>query len=115
MTQSRSRWIPIALCCVPGIAAVILLAGGAAVGGTAFRSGPLAVGLTALALLACPLTMGLMMKRKSKHQEMSAKSAGMADFCSPGEPLSTIAVDRLAALRTQREALEREVAQLQAR
>lgn len=118
MTRSISRWLPIALCCVPGVMAVILIGGGVAVGGAAFSgffSEPLGLGLTVLALLACPITMGLIMKQGSKRKEVSGKSAIMADCCLPGEPVSTIGVDRLAALRSQREALEREVAKLQAR
>jgi hypothetical protein len=68
-----------------------------------------------LALLACPLTMGLMMKQASKRDEPPGKSALIAECCAPGKQLSTRETDRLASLRRQREALEREVADLQAR
>jgi hypothetical protein len=118
MTRSISRWIPIALCCVPGVIATILIGAGIAVGGAAFSgffSGPLGLGLTVLVLLACPLTMGLMMKRASKQNVLSRKSAMMTDCCVPGQQVSIVEADRLASLRRQRESLEREVADLQAR
>lgn len=116
--MEMKRWIPIALCCLPGVIATILIGAGIAIGGRAFSeffNGPVAVGLAMLVILACPLTMGLMMKRASKQNILSRKSAMMTDCCVPGQQVSIVEADRLAALRRRRETLEREVANLQAR
>lgn len=110
------RWLPIALCCVPGVLAAALIGVGIALGGVSFGeflSGPLGFGLIVLALLTCPLSMGLMMRRASKPNVSSGKSIMMADCCLPKEEVSTMENDRLSVLRKRREALEREVADLQ--
>lgn len=120
MNAEWRRWIPLALCCVPGIAIVAVVGIGLAVGGAAFGvsfGGPLGLGLVALALLVCPLHMGWMMWRMRKQQAASEGAAMMA-CCPPEQEASTTASapsERLQALRAQREALEREVAELRAR
>lgn len=118
MNAKLRRWLPIGLCCLPGIAAVTIIGIGLIVGEAAFGAslgGPLGLGLIALALLACPLGMGLMMWRG--RSMASGNSSGMMNCCAPDEALtlleSELPADRLAALRHRREALEREVAELQ--
>jgi len=115
------RWLPIALCCLPGVAAAAVIGIGAAVGGAAagaFLNGPLGLGLIVLAVLACPLSMGWMMWRAANRKAASSSAVMMADCCAPGEvPTPAEAgpsAERLAALRAQREAFERELATPQA-
>jgi len=86
--------------------------------GGASLSGPLGLGLIALAVLAYPISMGLMMWRNARH--ISTHRAGhapmRAECCLPGEALPTeadLSVARLAALQARREALERELAEMQ--
>jgi len=117
MNAKTKRWLPIALCCLPGVAIAVIAGLGLAVGGTAFGvsfSGPLGLGLIALAMLACPVSMALMMRRGSKQTTVSDHPHVMADCCVPEEQTATMESDRLATLRARREALEREVAELQA-
>ena len=113
MNTKVRRWLPIALCCLPGVAAVVVLAIGSAAGGAAL-GGSLRLVLIAFAMLACPLSMGLMMRRGMSRDGASG-SHTMADCCVPGEQASTVESDRLAALRAKREALERELAEMQAK
>ncbi|MCI0549948.1 MAG: hypothetical protein L0287_03250, partial [Anaerolineae bacterium] len=84
--------------------------GGAAVGTS--LGGPLGIGLIVLAALACPLSMYLMMTRQGGSSQKAAPNDSqlMADCCAPGEEASA---DGLAALRAQRESLERELAAMQ--
>ena len=119
MSTNVKRWLPIALCCLPGIAVAAVVGIGIAVGGAAFGAsfgGPLSLGLIALALLACPLSMGLMM-RPGSNRAVGRGSATTMTCCAPDASVATTAADkseRLTALRAQRERLEREVAELQA-
>jgi hypothetical protein len=117
MRDKLSKWIPIALCCLPGVTVAAILGigvafGGAAVGG--LLSGPLGLGLLVLATLVCPMGMGLMMMRQrgSGQDSTPGNASTMVNCCLPGEEPPS---DRLAALRAQREALERELAELQAK
>ncbi len=115
MNAKLRKWMPIALCCLPGVAIAAIVGIGAAVSGASL-SGPLGLGLIALAMLACPLSMGLMMMRRGSNQNStSGSSQMMADCCAPGEQAQTVESDRLAALRARREALERELAELQSK
>ena len=119
MNANTKRWLPIALCCLPGVAVAAVVGLGVAAGGTAFGAsfgGPLGLGLIALAVLACPVSMGLMMRRGSNQNAARGvgSSSMMADCCVLGEEAATMESDQLAALRARREALEREVAELQA-
>lgn len=115
MNTKLRKWMPIALCCLPGVAIAAAIGIGIAVGGAAvgaFLGGPLGIGLIVLAALACPLSMGLMMMRKrgSSQKATSNSSQLMADCCAPGEEASS---DRLESLRAQRESLEHELAVMQ--
>ena len=114
MNTKLQKWMPIALCCLPGVAIAAIIGVGIGVGGSAvgaFLSGPLGIGLVVLAALACPLSMGLMMRRHGSSQKTTQNdSQRMADCCAPGEETST---DHLATLRAQRKLLERELASMQ--
>ena len=116
--NTLKRWLPFALCCLPGVAAAAVIGIGAVVGGAAvgaFLNGPLGFGLLVLAMLACPVSMGLMMRHGAKQNTASGDSVTLADCCLPGEaaPVSEAGSERLADLRARREALERELAEMQ--
>ncbi len=122
MKARLSKWLPIALCCVPGIAIAAIVGigivlGGAAFGASPLGSGPLGIGIVALAALACPLSMGLMMMRGMKQKSATGSAQMIADCCAPGQASvsddTSLSADSLSALRTRREALERELADLQ--
>lgn len=109
------RWLSVGLCCLPGMALVAVLGIGAIAGGATFDStlqGPIGLGLIGLAVLACPLSMGLMMLR-NRDMAHSGEPANIADCCLPGDQALRNETDRVAELRTRREALEQQVAELQ--
>jgi len=115
MNTKLRKWIPIALCCLPGVAVAAIIGVGIALGGSAIGAslgGPLGIGLIVLAALACPLSMYLMMGRQRGSSQNAATNGSqlMADCCAPGEETSR---DHLESLRAQRESLERELAALQ--
>lgn len=118
--QARLRkWMPMALCCLPGIAVAAAVGIGLTLGGATFGAwlgGPLGVGLIALALLACPISMGLMMRRRLGSQQESTGAASpaipLADCCLT---VDEVPAERVARLRARRKALEREVAAMEAR
>ena len=115
MNAKIRKWIPIALCCLPGVAIAAIIGIGIALGGSvvgASLGGPLGIGLIVLAALACPLSMYLMMTRQrgSSRKATLNSSQLMVDCCAPGEETAS---DRLESLRTQRESLERELAAMQ--
>jgi hypothetical protein len=121
MNAKLRRWLPIALCCLPGVMVAAIAGISLAVGGAAFSNavgGPLGLGLIVLATLACPVSMGLMMWRGSKqsHTHGANNAPVMADCCAPGMVAGaseTESADRLAALRARREALEHELVEMQ--
>lgn len=115
MNTKLRQWMPIALCCLPGVAVAAIIGAAIALGGATVGTtlgGPLGIGLIVLAALACPLSMYLMMTRQrgSSWKVTSNGSQLMADCCAPGEETSS---DRLESLRAQRESLERELASMQ--
>lgn len=116
MNAKLRKWMPIALCCLPGIAVAAIIGVGIALGGSAVGTslgGPLGISLVILAVLACPLSMYLMMARQRGSSQQPAPNGSllMADCCAPGEETSS---DRLESLRAQRQSLERELTKLQA-
>lgn len=123
MNAKLRKWMPIALCCLPGVAVAAVVGVGIAAGGAAFGTwlgGPLGLGLIALAVLACPLSMGLMMRRQraaSQNPTSGINAPMMADCCAPGTTIASseaqASADRLAELRAKREALEHELAEMQ--
>ena len=115
MNAKLRKWIPIALCCLPGVAIAAIIGVAIALGGSAVGTSlgrPLGIGLIVLAVLACPLSMGLIMMRQrgSSQKVTSNGSQLMADCCAPGEEASS---DRLESLRAQRKSLERELTAMQ--
>ena len=100
MNTKLQKWMPIALCCLPGVAIAAIIGVGIALGGSAVAAslgGPLGIGLVVLAALACPLSIGLMMRQRGSSQKPAQNDSQlMADCCAPGEEAST---DYLAALR----------------
>ena len=112
------KWIPIALCCLPGVAVaaivgVGLAAGSAVVGGS--LGGPLGLGLLVLAVLACPVSMILMMRQPgSGQQSVSNGSTALMDCCPPTQD-EEASTNQLASLRAKRESLEHELAELRAK
>lgn len=113
------RWLPMALCCLPGGVAVAIVGFGLITGKAAFGAslgGPLGLGLVVLAMLACPLGMSLMMWRGMRRKAASGGSLSMAGCCMPDGAASTPAApsaEWLVTLRDRREALEAEIAELQ--
>jgi hypothetical protein len=74
MKQVLKRWWPVALCCLPAAAiTIVALTGSAALGG------PWRWGLNTLAVLACPIGMGLMM------WTMSRDSNSLQGHCASAE------------------------------
>ncbi|MEO5886348.1 MAG: hypothetical protein ABIQ77_01680 [Anaerolineales bacterium] len=116
MKTNFRKWIPIALCCLPGVAVAAIVGVGIAAGGAALGTslaGPLGIGLLVLTVLACPASMILMMRQRgSGQQSVSEGSTALMDCCLPtqNEEAST---NQLASLRAKRESLEHELAALQ--
>ena len=114
MNTKLRKWMPIALCCLPGVAIAAVIGVGIALGGSAIGAplgGPLGIGLIVLAALACPLSMYLMMRPRGSSQNATPNSSQMtADCCAPGGETSS---NRLESLRAQRELLEHELAAMQ--
>lgn len=98
-------WMPLALCCVPGVAVAAIVGVGAILGG-AWVSGPIGTGLITLGVLACPVSHAVLMRRMSLNAQ-PGDATRMADCCAPA------ASNNLESLRAQREALEKEVAELE--
>lgn len=61
--------------------------------------------LFAIAMLACPIGMGLMMWLMNRNM------SGQSGHAMPGGQTPTSAAERLAALRAQRQVLEAEIAE----
>ena len=90
-----------------------IAAGGAARG--TWLGGPLGIGLLVLAVLACPVSMILMMRQRgSGQQSVSNGSTALMDCCLPTQDEES-STNQLASLRAKREALEYELAELQAK
>jgi len=116
MNTKLQKWMPIAICCLPGVAIAAMIGMGIAVGGAAvgaFLGGSLGIGLIVLTTLACPLSMYLMMtqQRGSSQKAISNTSHPMAECRARGVE---DAGDPLVTLRTRREVLERELTKMQA-
>lgn len=69
MNRDLKHWLSMALCCVPMLAAPLLFVLAGAMG---WRIGVFGVIVTALAVLACPLGMGLMMWQMARHTHAEA-------------------------------------------
>ena len=121
MSSRLKKWLPIGLCCLPGIAIAAMVGASVLLGGATFGvslGGPLGIGILALAFLACPLSMGFMMWRSNRNMIAGATHA-MAACCAPAEQTASMpdildvgsSPERLSQLVARREALERELAQ----
>jgi len=115
------KWLPIGLCCLPGIAIAAIVGASVLIGGATFGvglGGPLGVAILALALLACPLSMGFMMWRGNRNM-VAGTTHAMTPCCAPDEQTASMldtleegsSPKRLAQLVARREAIERELAQ----
>lgn len=110
MSQAIRQWLPFALCCMPGAVAALVVAG-IAFGGATFGitlNSTLGTGLLGVAMLACPVSMVLMMR----HMKGAPAVSDAMRCCAPqaAAPLST---NSLPDLRAQRAQLEQELAALQ--
>lgn len=101
------RWLPIALCCLPGVIIGVLLGVGASFlgNGRIVNVNPNSIFLLVMGL-ACPLGMGLMiwLMNRSMSDPSGHTAADKQKHIRPTE--------RLAALREQRQLLEIEIAEL---
>lgn len=120
-SRRASRWLPIALCCIPGGLALAVMGVGLLTGGLVLGSGSPGGLLAVVALVslgACSVAMGWMTYRsvKARTTPGSGEAATM-DCCSPAESSASAfgesATERIHRLREQREAFERELAALQ--
>jgi hypothetical protein len=120
MSARFKKWLPFGLCCVPGLVIATVVGASVLLGGATFGvglGGPRGIGILALAILACPLSMGLMMWRGNRGG--SSGTMNSMPCCAPGEgttatvaqPEADSLSERLARLVVRREALERELAQ----
>ncbi len=83
MRLPRISWLPLGLCCVPGLAVAALLVIGTLTGSltlTTMLNNPLALGLLMLSSLACSLSMVLMMRRLLTHSR-PGRTAGLRSPC----------------------------------
>src|SRR5712692_79329 len=117
MSARLKKWLPIGLCCLPGIAIAAFVGASVLLGGATFGvglGGPLGVGIIALALLACPLSMGVMTWRNNRNMpegvtaNMACCAPGEQTASTPAQPQATSSPERLAQLVARREVLERE-------
>lgn len=115
------RWIPIALCCLPGLVAAGLVALGLAAGGTAsgnILGSPLGSALGAVFAVTYLGWIGWMSWRMIRRPSPSRPMRAPAECCDDIEPAvfdATIAnAERLTLLTAQREQLEARLAQLSA-
>ena len=79
MDTKIRKWLPIALCCLPGVAVAAIVGVSIALGGatvSASLGGPLGIGLIVLAALSCPLSMYLLMTRqRGSGQKVTSNSS----------------------------------------
>jgi hypothetical protein len=120
MFTRLKRWLPIGLCCLPGLAIAAIIGASVLLGGATFGmrlGGPLGVAILALAFLACPLSMGFMTWRSNRNMPAVANQA-TATCCAHGDQTTSIpdilyvgsSPEHLAQLVDRREALEHDLA-----
>lgn len=87
-TQLR-KWMPIAICCLPGVTIAVIVGIVMAMGGAlgSVFNATTGFGLILLGLLVCPLSMAWIMWRMQKRGAIG-KSAGMAACCLPDQDSS---------------------------
>lgn len=116
--MNRRSWLPVALCCVPGVAGVAIVLGSLILGGAAWtqvRSAPWVAGVLVLGVLVCPLAMASMIQIRRRTSEVGREDRAMIDCCPPGDLPN---VDRgqnlearLSEVRAEGRALELEIAE----
>jgi hypothetical protein len=105
--MKTKHWLPMALCCLPGVAVGVLLGVGTIFFGNGRVYSMDANSIFLLVMgLACPIGMGLMMWLMNK--QMSHQPEDL----SSDKQKHVGAADHLAALRGQRQLLEAEIAEL---
>ena len=105
MNVKLKKWMPIALCCLPGVAIAVIIGIGIAAGGAevgASLGGSMGISIIVLLALACLIAIGLMMWMMNKNMSADSQQS------MPGTD-----TDRLKALRKQRLTLDREIAEVQ--
>ena len=83
MRTQLKQWFSLALCCGPMLAAPLLLSLAGVLG---WRTRVFGEVLTALAVLACPVSMGLMMWRMSRHSNTCATPTPTMTAETPAQP-----------------------------
>ena len=83
MRTQLKQWFSLALCCGPMLAAPLLWSLAGVLG---WRTGVFGEVLTALAVLACPVSMGLMMWRMSRHSNTCAAPTPTMTAETPAQP-----------------------------
>lgn len=76
MNTKLRKWLPIALCCLPGVAVAAIVGVSIALEGATVRAdlnGSLGNGLIVVAALSCPLCMYLLMKRQRGSSQKSRR------------------------------------------
>lgn len=105
--MNRKRWLPMALCCLPGVAVGVLLGVGVIFFGNGRIDRMDANSIFLLVMgLACPISMGLMMWLMNKQM------GHQPEHLSADKEKNINPVDRLTALQEQRQQLEAEIAEL---
>jgi len=115
MRSRIRRWIPLALCCAPGVVGATIVAFGIAAGEASFGA-PVSLGLIAAALIASLAAIARVSGRRLDPTQSKDKGRPVSDCCLPAEAMApefTSAAERLAELQELRRRLEREVDSLQ--
>lgn len=82
------RWLPVAICCVPGVLIAAVLTVGLLTGGLVLRAdsgSPLTLAVLAGAVLAAPVTVMLTMGRRGRRSEGVSQRTISQSCCEPTE------------------------------
>lgn len=88
MKQNLKHLASMALCCVPMLVAPLLLGVAGVLG---WRTGVFGVVLTTMAVLACPVSMGLMMWQMTRHSPSASVVESPATGAKAIHPMAPIA------------------------